>query len=161
MSNVITTSGQPMELGCGPADPAISKAKTSYTGSGYGTKGTGEVGTINAGASTPVSPQGQKAQLGAYILGGQLYFVDNITGTAYAVGQSAQVPQPSEISVKETEPAPTEIPVEPPKAIGSITLSNQDNEVMLSIGPYGDLWVTQKQGPNAGKAVDLTYGEWH
>jgi hypothetical protein len=151
-----------MELGCGPADPAISKAQASYTGSGYGTRGgTGEVGTINPGANLPVASQGQAAQLRAYVLGGQLYFVDNITGTAYAIGTVVQVPQPSQLSVKETASTPIEIPAEPPKEIGSITLSNQDNEVMLSIGPYGDLWVTQKQGPNAGKAVDLTYGEWH
>lgn len=42
----------------------------------------------------------------------------------------------------------------------SIVLANADNQVTLSIGPDGDLWVTQQTGPNAGKQVDLTYGKW-
>jgi len=96
MAQVITPSGQPMELGCGPADPALSASKASYTGTGYNPTrgGTGEVGTISAGGNTPVTAGGVPAQLRAFIQGGQLYFIDAVSGTAYSVGPAVQVPQP-------------------------------------------------------------------
>jgi len=86
------------ESGCGPADPTLSKIKTSanaspYSGNGYATVGSGEVGTINAGVSTPVTAQGQAALLRAYVWNGQLYFVDGVTGTAYVAGPSVQIPE--------------------------------------------------------------------
>jgi hypothetical protein len=52
---------------------------------------------------------------------------------------------------QNTEPAP------PP---ASIVLSNGEEQITLSIGPHGDLWVTQQSGPNAGKQADLTFGRW-
>jgi len=97
MANVPTNMGPPMELGCGPADPALSATIAgNYAGTGYNPVrgGTGEVGTINPGANTPVASQGQPAQLRGYVLGGQLYLVDSVTGTAYTVGPALQVPQP-------------------------------------------------------------------
>ena len=96
MANVQTNMGPPMELGCGPADPALSAVTNRYTGSGYNPArgGTGKVGTINAGAATPVTTQGQPAQLRFYIVNAQLYAEDNVTGTAYVIGPALQVPQP-------------------------------------------------------------------
>lgn len=91
--NVQTNMGPPMESGPGPADPALSAAKAAYAGSGYGPmpqKG----GTINVGTPVVVAPQGQPAQFKAYVWNGQLYFVDNVTGTAYVAGPSVQIPQP-------------------------------------------------------------------
>jgi len=42
----------------------------------------------------------------------------------------------------------------------ALVLSDGINQITLSIGPYGDLWVTQEAGPNAGKSANLTYGKW-
>jgi len=95
MSNVITNMGAPMEGGCGAADPAVSAIKDRYSGSGYAAKGTGEVGTINAGANTPNTPGPPPAQTRMFIQGNNLIILDNITGTAYAVPLAAQIPQPS------------------------------------------------------------------
>lgn len=89
------SANPPWELGPGPADPAISASKGSYTGSGYATVGQGEVGTINAGGLTPVTPQPQSAQVRFYLSDGTLYILDNITGKAYSVAQSATVPEPA------------------------------------------------------------------
>jgi hypothetical protein len=76
----------PWEGGCGPADPALSRHFGSYTGSGYGTRGgTGEVGTINAGLNTPVTPGPPPALVRIYIQGNNLVILDNNTGNAYAV----------------------------------------------------------------------------
>ena len=47
-----------------------------------------------------------------------------------------------------------------PKKPSEITLSDGINEITLTVGPGGDLWVKQKSGPNAGKSEDLTYGKW-
>jgi hypothetical protein len=83
------------ESGCGPADPSLSKiSTTAYAGNGYGTVASGEVGTINAGANTPVAPGPPPAQARMYVQGGVLYILDNVTGTAYAVGPTAQIQPP-------------------------------------------------------------------
>jgi len=83
------------ESGCGAADPAMSAIATDrYKASGYQPMASGEVGTINAGANTPVTPQPPPAQLRAYVQGGVLYFLDNITGIAYAAGPAVSVPEP-------------------------------------------------------------------
>ena len=47
-----------------------------------------------------------------------------------------------------------------PKKPPNINLSDGINEITLTIGPAGDLWVSQTAGPNAGKTCDLTYGKW-
>jgi hypothetical protein len=97
-----------MEQGPGPADPVLSQIKTggsAWTGSGYtkagGTGynpirgGTGKVGTINAGVSTPVTPGPPPAQLRFYRgTDGNLYALDNQTGQAYVVGPALNAPQP-------------------------------------------------------------------
>ena len=97
MANVITNMGAPMEGGCGPADPGLSAVKDRYTGTGYNPVrgGTGEVGTINAGVSTPATPGPAPAQTRVYVQGNQLIILDNQTGTAYAVPLASQIPQPA------------------------------------------------------------------
>ena len=81
----------PWELGPGPADPLLSAAKSDYTGSGYGKVG---AGTIGVGEIATATPAGPPAQPRMFVQGGQLYILDNVTGTAYAVGPAIQVPQP-------------------------------------------------------------------
>lgn len=92
MSNIITNMGAPMELGPGPADPALSAAKSSYTGSGYGPVGQGTVGAGNPIVNTPAGPP---AQTRMYIQGNNLVILDNQSGTAYAVPLATQTPQPA------------------------------------------------------------------
>lgn len=94
------SSNVPWELGCGPADPGISRINGPYStvpgGSGYGARGgSGEVGTINAGASTPVGAQFPPAQVRFYLSGGTLYALDNSSGQAYFLSASAVIPVPS------------------------------------------------------------------
>lgn len=88
--------GAPWEAGCGPTDPLLSASFGSYAGSGYGARGgTGKVGTINAGASTAVTPGPAPAQIRTYIgSDGKLYALDNQTGQAFAVASATPVPQP-------------------------------------------------------------------
>jgi hypothetical protein len=84
------------ESGCGPADPSLSNIRTTaYTGTGYGAVGSGEVGTVNAGANTPVGTGAPPAQVRTYIQANQLILLDNATGTAYAVPLATQIPQPA------------------------------------------------------------------
>jgi|SRR5215475_12929568 hypothetical protein len=84
------------ESGCGPADPALSKIQTApYLGTGYAVVPAGEVGNINPGANTPVTPGPPPAQTRMFIQGNNLVILDNITGTAYAVPLAAQIPQPA------------------------------------------------------------------
>jgi hypothetical protein len=82
----------PWELGPGPADPGLSAAKSNYTGSGYGPVG---AGTIGVGEIATVTPAGPPAQVRMYLQGGQLYILDNVSGTAYVVQAAAQIPQPA------------------------------------------------------------------
>lgn len=90
------SSNVPWEAGCGPADPALSQSFSSYTGSGYGPRGgTGEVGTINAGLSTPVPPAGFPAQVRWFIgADGQLHALTNQTGLDYTSTTSTNPQQP-------------------------------------------------------------------
>lgn len=71
-----------MESGPGPADPAISKHKAEYTGSGYGPVGQG---TVGVGKPYTVTPGPPPAQIRAYIQGNNLVILDNNTGNAYAI----------------------------------------------------------------------------
>jgi hypothetical protein len=82
------------ESGCGPADPSLSKiTTTAYAGNGYSTVGTGEVGTINAGANTPVALAGTPAQVRTFIgADGNLYAVGNQTTQTYLI--TGPVPNP-------------------------------------------------------------------
>jgi hypothetical protein len=92
------SSQVPWEAGCGPADPALSANFGSYTGSGYNPvrRGSGEVGTINAGANTPVTPNPPRAQLRFYVgADGNLYALDNLTGKAWVMSPTTNVPQPA------------------------------------------------------------------
>ena len=84
------------ESGCGPADPTLSKiATTAYTGTGYGTVGVGEVGTINAGANTPVQASGTPAQVRFFIgADGNLYAVGNQTAQTYLITGPVANPPP-------------------------------------------------------------------
>jgi hypothetical protein len=84
----------PWEGGCGAADPALSRSFSTYAGTGYGPKGTGEVGTINAGVNTPVTPGPPPAQARMYIQGNNLIILDNNTGNAYAVPLAVGLTQP-------------------------------------------------------------------
>jgi hypothetical protein len=85
------------ESGCGPADPSLSNINTTaYTGTGYGVVGTGEVGTINPGANTPVALAGTPVQVRFFIGGadGNLYAVGNQTTQTYLItGPVANPPQ--------------------------------------------------------------------
>lgn len=93
----VVTTPPPWESGCGPADPAISGNFGGYSGSGYGTRrGTGEVGTINAGANTPVTPGPQAAQVRFYVgSDGNLYALENITGKSFLVSPGGSVQPPN------------------------------------------------------------------
>jgi hypothetical protein len=86
--------GPAWEKGCGPADPALSAAQASYTGTGYGVRGgTGEVGTINAGANTPVALAGFPAQVRFFIgADGQLHALTNQTGLDFVATSAPQTP---------------------------------------------------------------------
>ena len=109
MANVPTNMGPPMEQGPGPADRVLSQIKSGGTawtnpgyvaggGNGYSPTrgGTGKVGTINAGVSTPVTPGPAPAQLRFYQgSDGNLYALENQTGKAFVVGPALSVPQPS------------------------------------------------------------------
>jgi len=91
-----------MELGPGPADPVLSTIKTGgkawvNPGTGYNPVrgGTGEVGTINPGLNTPVTPGPAPAQLRFYLgADGNLYALDN-SGKAFVMSPAASIPQPS------------------------------------------------------------------
>lgn len=89
------SSNIPWEAGCGPADPALSASFATYAGSGYGTRGgTGKVGTINAGANTPVALAGFPAQVRFYIgPDGMLHALSNQVGTDYVSTTVAGAPQ--------------------------------------------------------------------
>jgi hypothetical protein len=80
----------PWELGPAPADPALSSASGSYTGSGYGPVGKGTIGVGNLAA---VTPQGAPAQVRMFLQGNNLIILDN-SGTAYVVPATATIPQP-------------------------------------------------------------------
>jgi hypothetical protein len=84
------------ESGCGPADPSLSKISTiAYAGNGYGAIGTGEVGTINAGANTPVALAGTPAQVRTFIgADGNLYAVGNQTTQTYLITGPVANPPP-------------------------------------------------------------------
>ena len=89
----------PWEGGCGPADPALNTAAFKdggrYTGTGYAPNrgGTGKVGTINAGTSTPVALAGFPAQV-RFFLGadGQLHALTNQTGLDFVATSAPQAP---------------------------------------------------------------------
>jgi hypothetical protein len=84
------------ESGCGPADPKLSNINTTaYTGAGYGTVGTGKVGTINPGANTPVALAGTPAQV-RFSIGadGNLYAVGNQTTQTYLISGPVASPPP-------------------------------------------------------------------
>jgi hypothetical protein len=84
------------ESGCGPADPSLSKiGTTAYAGNGYANVGTGEVGTINPGANTPVAPAGTPAQV-RFAIGadGNLYAVGNQTTQTYLITGPVASPPP-------------------------------------------------------------------
>jgi hypothetical protein len=84
------------ESGCGAADPSLSNiATTAYAGTGYSPMASGEVGAINPGLNTPVTPGPAPAQTRVYVQGNQLIILDNQTGTAYAVPLASQIPQPA------------------------------------------------------------------
>jgi hypothetical protein len=58
--------------------------------------GTGEVGTINAGALTPVTPGPQPAQIRFYVgSDGFLYGLDNVTGQSFKVVAAGGAVQPA------------------------------------------------------------------
>jgi hypothetical protein len=84
------------ESGCGPADPSLSKIGTiAYAGNGYAAVGTGEVGTINAGANTPVALAGTSAQVRTFIgADGNLYAVGNQTTQTYLITGPVANPPP-------------------------------------------------------------------
>jgi hypothetical protein len=84
------------ESGCGAADPALSQiSTTSYTGTGYVPMASGEVGTINPGANTPVALAGTPAQVRFFIgADGNLYAVGNQTAQTYLVTGPVQSPPP-------------------------------------------------------------------
>jgi hypothetical protein len=84
------------ESGCGPADPVLSKiTTTAYSGTGYGTVGQGEVGTINPGANTPVPAAGTPAQIRFFIgQDGNLYAVGNQTTQTYLISGPVANPPP-------------------------------------------------------------------
>jgi hypothetical protein len=97
--------GQPMEQGCGAADPVLSTIKTggtAFTQKGYMAGGgngrvpmaTGKVGTINAGTSTAVALQPAPTHLRFYKgSDGNLYVMDN-QGAAWVVTAAATPPEP-------------------------------------------------------------------
>jgi hypothetical protein len=83
------------ESGCGPADPKLSNiSTTAYTGTGYSVVGTGEVGTINPGANTPVNP-GMSVPRVRFFLGqdGNLYALTG-GGAAFVIPPTAVPVQP-------------------------------------------------------------------
>lgn len=84
------------EAGCGPADPALSASFSSYTGSGYGTRGgTGAVGTINTGTPASVTPGPQPAQVRSFVgSDGNLYGLDNRTGLTWKTTTAGGPVQP-------------------------------------------------------------------
>jgi hypothetical protein len=96
VSNPSNPFPPPWEKGPGPADPAISAIGTvNYVGAGYGVVGTGEVGTINAGANTPVAPAGTPAQMRFFIgADGNLYAVGNQTTQTYLISGPVANPPP-------------------------------------------------------------------
>lgn len=88
----MATFPPPWELGPGAADPGISGNFGSYSGGGYVPVGTGKQGTINAGASTPVTPGPQPAQMRPFVgQDGNLYILDNITQQTFKVGPGGTV----------------------------------------------------------------------
>lgn len=94
-ANIQTPMGPPMEGGCGPADPALSAASGSYAGAGYNPVrgGTGKVGTVNAGANTPVAPAGFPAQVRFFIgADGQLHALANQVGLDFVATSAPQTP---------------------------------------------------------------------
>lgn len=95
------SSNVPWELGCGPADPGISQINGPYStvpgGTGYSAArgGTGKVGTINAGLSTPVALAGFPAQVRFFIgADGQLHALTNQTNQDYTSTTSTSPQQP-------------------------------------------------------------------
>jgi hypothetical protein len=84
------------ESGCGAADPGLSNINTTaYAGTGYGAMGSGKVGTISAGASTPVALAGASAQIRFFIgADGNLYAVGNQTTQTYLVTGPVATPPP-------------------------------------------------------------------
>lgn len=91
-NNVPTNMGPNMESGPGPADPGLSSAKASYTGSGYGPVGQGTIGVGNP-VSVPPSPPPAQVR---FFMGqdGNLYVLDN-NDKAYVIQASALVPVPA------------------------------------------------------------------
>ena len=96
------SSNVPWEGGCGPADPGISQLGGPYSGpppigTGYAPNrgGTGKVGTINAGASTPVPLAGFPAQVRWFIgADGQLHALTNQTMQDFVAPPGANPQQP-------------------------------------------------------------------
>jgi hypothetical protein len=88
----MATFPPPWELGCGPADPAISNINTQApTGNGYA-RPVGR-GTINAGNPITVPLAGAPAQVRSYVEpDGNLYFLGNVSGATFSVPPSAIVP---------------------------------------------------------------------
>jgi hypothetical protein len=67
-------------------------------GTGYSPSrgGTGEVGTINPGLNTPVTPGPQPAQIRFYVgADGFLYGLDNVTGQSFKVVAAGGAVQPA------------------------------------------------------------------
>jgi hypothetical protein len=94
-SNINTAQpAPPWELGPGPADPNISAVGVQApTGNGYGPVGQG---TIGVGNKVTVPAAGAPAQVRVYVEpDGNIYFLDNNSGLAYAIGAGALVPQPA------------------------------------------------------------------
>jgi hypothetical protein len=91
MANIATNMGPPMELGCGPADPALSSSFSSYAGAGYNPVrgGTGTVGTINtAPLGSQQAPPGPRQGANPQ---GQLLVYRGADGNIYAVDPSTQI----------------------------------------------------------------------
>lgn len=93
-TNVQTNMGPPMESGPGPADPALSAAKSSYVGTGYGSLPP-VGGTINVGTPVSVPSAPVPVQIRAFRgSDGNLYFLDNDNNAYEAAAGGALKPIP-------------------------------------------------------------------